>query len=64
MSRWWVAEKNMTKEALLGKGINISVWWCLQKGGEAEVDRNMAVSSLEHLWCLGKNSRIGQVLRL
>lgn len=50
----------MTKEALLGKGMNISVWWCLWKGGEAEVDRNMVVSSLEQTTfvVLGKTAEL------
>lgn len=52
----------MTKEALLGKGMNISVWWCLWKGGEAEVDRNMVVSSLEQTTfvVLGKTAELGR----
>lgn len=33
-------------------------------GVEGEGDRNMAVSSLENLWCLGENSRTGEVLKL
>lgn len=37
-------------------------------GGEGDVDRNMVVSSLgqtsTYLWCLEKNSRVGEVLKL
>lgn len=25
--------EKMTKEALLGKGINVRIWWCLQNRG-------------------------------